>query len=411
MPKAVTLKFWSHWAEEENKKTVLMAAAKRFEQANPGATVEFTWWQKAEMFPAMRNAFTAGKGFPDVFYFDHEAREFVRAGWLADLTNGIDWKEVEDWAKATWTKPGPDGKTGVWAVPLEFSTEEIYYNKDIFDKVGIKVPADYQFTSDEFLDLCKKIRAAGYDPCANGIGDSPVTGSYLNEYALSAQLGPDELAKLYLGEKSWKDSDVVTALSYVKKLLDVPVNPATYATMKVAEQHVYFHTLRKAAMYPVGGWYTGRAFVPPEKGGQPKDFRLGMLRYPVVPNGKGKNVMLCMVGGTIAVAEKSANKELALKLLQQVATIETGTMWVEKTAVLTGMKTRPAIGGDFKEYFAEMARVHAGQKLAPVAHRLMLPPKLYEAYNAVLVQGWPLGLIKLEDALAKMEEARLSLKT
>ena len=30
------------------------------------------------------------------------------------------------------------------------------------------------------------------------------------------------------------------------------------------------------AMFPVGSWYTGRAFVAPDKGGQPKDFELGM---------------------------------------------------------------------------------------------------------------------------------------
>ena len=31
--------------------------------------------------------------------------------------------------------------------------------------------------------------------------------------------------------------------------------------MTLAEAHRYFHTEQKACMFPVGSWYTGRAFV------------------------------------------------------------------------------------------------------------------------------------------------------
>ena len=403
-----TLKWWSHWAEEDNKKQVLMAAAKKFQEANPGVEVEFTWWQKAEMFPALRNAFTAGKGFPDVFYFDRGVLEFIPAGWMVDLTNAIDWKEVEPWAKQPYTRPGPGGKTGVWALALEAGTDEIYINKDIFDKVGVKIPTNFQFTADEFYDVCKKIRAAGFDPFANAIGDSSIMGSYLNQFALASQLGAEDLAKLYSGGKSWKDADVQTALAYVKKIIDIPAYPATYATMKLAESHVYFHTQRKAAMFLVGAWYTGRAFVLPEKGGQPKDFyaKLGMLKYPALPNGKGHNVHLSLVAGAVAVAEQSTNKQLALKLVQTIATTEIGTLWVEKTAVPTGIKTKPEISGEFKSYFDEMSKAHQGQTLAPIIHTLMMPPKLLEVYTSVLCEGLPLGQIKLEDAITKLETAR-----
>jgi raffinose/stachyose/melibiose transport system substrate-binding protein len=42
----------------------------------------------------------------------------------------------------------------------------IFYNKDIFKKVGVEVPKDW----DEFLEVCKKVRAAGYTPVLMGIG-------------------------------------------------------------------------------------------------------------------------------------------------------------------------------------------------------------------------------------------------
>ena len=33
-------------------------------------------------------------------------------------------------------------------------------------------------------------------------------------------------------------------------------------------------------MLPMGSFYTGRAFVPEEKGGQPTAFPLGIMQYP-----------------------------------------------------------------------------------------------------------------------------------
>lgn len=404
----VKLVFWSHWAEEENKKAVLLAAAEKFESTHPNVTVEFTWWQKAEMFPAMRNAFTAGDGFPDIFYWDRGALEFIDAGWLVDLSNEIDWSQIQSWAKQGWTRPGPDGNLGVWAVALETATDEIYYNKDIFDEIGIQVPSNYQFTAEEFYEISKQIRAAGYDPFANAVGDSALMGTYLNNFFLARQLGAEGLTRLYQGEKSWNDPDVLEALTYVKKLLDIPVYPTTFSTMKLGEAHVYFHTGKKAAMFLVGSWYAGRAFVSPEKGGQPADFKLGMLRYPTMPNGKGNDLRLSLVSGSIAVAAKSPHKELALELLQTIATTEVGNMWMEQTGVQTGMKTEN-VGGQFKPYFDEYDKVHSDEDIVPIVHTLTMPPALLDAYHSVMAQGFPLGQVSLQEAIKLMEEARLSI--
>ena len=408
-PEPTTLLFWSHWAEEENKKLVLMAAAEKFEESHPNVDVEFNWWQKAEMFPAMRNAFTAGEGYPDIFYFDRGALEFIEAGWLADLSDAIDWSDVKDSAKAGWTRPGPEGEEGTWAVALEMATDEIYYNKDIFEELGIDVPADYQYSADDFFDICEDIREAGYDPFANAVGDYAIMGHYIYSYVLLSQLGEQGLIDLWTGEKSWKDPEVVEALAYVNELFQIPVYPKTYSTMKLAESHVYFHTQQEAAMFLCGSWYTGRAFVPPDQGGQPADFSLGLLRYPAMPDGKGNDLKVSLVSGSIAVADMSPRKELALELLQTIASSDIGNMWLEETAVQTGIKTSE-VGGEFQWYFDEYAETHEDQKYANAFYGLMMPPELTDAFHAVLCQGLPLGQISLDEAIEKMEEARQSIE-
>jgi len=121
---AVELQWWSHWAIEDNKKAVLFEAKRRFEQKNPGHTVTITFYEKKNMFTALRAAFTAGSGFPDVLYYDIDAPEFMQAGWLADLSTGVRWENVEPFGKAFWTRPGPGGKTGTWAIPVEAASDE-----------------------------------------------------------------------------------------------------------------------------------------------------------------------------------------------------------------------------------------------------------------------------------------------
>src|SRR4026208_1747968 len=73
----------SHWAIEDNKKAVLFEVKRRFEAKNPGHTVTITFYEKKNMFPALRAAFTAGSGFPDVFYYAIDAPEFTEAGRVA----------------------------------------------------------------------------------------------------------------------------------------------------------------------------------------------------------------------------------------------------------------------------------------------------------------------------------------
>src|SRR5258705_11304472 len=80
---AVELQWWSHWAIEDNKKAVLFEVKRRFEAKNPGHTVTITFYEKKNMFPALRAAFTAGSRFPGAFYYHMDGPGFMGTRWLA----------------------------------------------------------------------------------------------------------------------------------------------------------------------------------------------------------------------------------------------------------------------------------------------------------------------------------------
>jgi multiple sugar transport system substrate-binding protein len=408
---AAQLQWWSHWAVEDSKKTVLFEAKRRFEAKHPGHKVEITFYEKKNMWPALRAAFTAGSGFPDVFYYDMDVPEFMTAGWLADLSTGIRWENIEPYGKTFWTRPGAGGKVGIWAIPVEAASDELYFNKKLFKELGIAVPASFTFTQDQFKDVVTRCTKAGYAAFATGAADREWAAHYIPNALLLSKLGAADARKLYQGESSWKDPRVVEVFRYYKELVDLGAYSKTLTSMTLAEAHRYFHTEQKACMFPVGSWYTGRAFVPPDKGGQPKDFELGLLNYPLMADGKGHGEKYLGVAGSLSVAAKSTNLPLAVEVANAFADVEIGNMWMARTGIQTGIKTDPAkIDSPIKWYFDEFARVNKATKwvdLTAQSVRLLMKPGVWETYVATVNQGLPNKLIGVDEALAKLEEARL----
>jgi multiple sugar transport system substrate-binding protein len=411
MARAAEISWWSHWAVEENKKTILFEVKKKFEAKHPGDTVNITFYEKKNMWPTLRAAFTAGSGFPDVFYYDNDVPEFVGTGWLADLSSGIRWENIEPYGKAFWTRPGQGGKVGTWAIPVEAASDEIYFNKKLFKQLGINVPASYAFTQDEFKDVVSKCAKGGYAAFATGAADREWAAMYIPNALLLSKLGYDDLVKLVRGELSWKDPRVAETFRYYKEVIDLGAYAKTLTSMTLADAHRYFHTEQKACMFPVGSWYTGRAFVPPDKGGQPKDFELGLLNNPLMKDGTGHGQKFLAVSGSLAVAAKSPRLQLATEVANTFADVEIGNLWMAKTGVQTGIKTDPAkIDSPIKWYFEEFGKVNKQTKWVDLSAQNVkssMKPGVWEAYVATVNQGLPNKLISVDDALAKLEDARL----
>jgi multiple sugar transport system substrate-binding protein len=151
--------------------------------------------------------------------------------------------------------------------------------------------------------------------------------------------------------------------------------------------------------------------VPPERGGQPRDFELGILNYPLVTGGKGQGEKLLSVSGSLAVAAKSPNAALGIELVNTFADVEIGNMWMAKTGIQTGIKTDPSkIESPFKWYFEEYGKVNKTSKWVDLTvqdMKLLMNPGLWEVWVAMVNQGLPNKLIGPDEAVAKLEEARL----
>ena len=393
----VTLTVWTHEADEDAKVAFRELAARNLEKAHPGVTVKITWFEKNPLLAALKTALPAGQG-PDVLYVEPDWTEYVDAGYLEPLDNLVNWNNIEPWARQVWVH---NGKT--YGIPQEAYTDEIYYNKDLLKKLAVELPANAQFTQAQFLDLVKKAKAAGITPIAQGVGDRPFPGAYILSEALLRKLGKDDYRKLWTGQLTFEDPRVVDVFKWVKQLVDAGAYPKNFMTLKLGESHYYFYTKPGALMLPMGSWYTGRAFVPVEKGGQPADFALGIMQFPAMDGGACNQCKTSAVGASFAINAASKHKELAAQFLDAMSTPEMGKMWIETIYLQTGIKADvKQFSGPHAAYFTELMERQKGTDYFIGGPRDLTQGQCKDTFAQVANSAFPGGLLPVDQAIKMM---------
>jgi multiple sugar transport system substrate-binding protein len=395
----VTLTVWSHEADEPAKVALREQAARNLEAKHPGLTVKITWYEKDGLNSALRTALPSGQG-PDVFYLEPDQVEYITNGLIAPLDDLVDWNNIYDWARQVWTH---DGKT--WALPEEAYTDELYYNKDLLAKLGAKLPDNAQFSQAEFLDLVKKSRAADITPIAAGVGDRPYPGAYILAEALLRKLGTDDYGKLLHGQLSFEDPRVVDVFKWVKDLVDAGAYPKNFMTLKLGESHHYFYQKPGSLTFPMGSFYSGRAFVPVDQGGQAADFPLGIMQFPAMDGAACNECKTVAVGASFAINAASKNKELAAEYLNELATPEMGKRWIETVYLQTAVKTGDIqFSGPWAGYFTELMARQKGAKYFTGMPVDVLTGACKDAFVQVMNKAFPGGLMSVDDAVKAMNE-------
>ena len=396
---------WSNWPDEPAKKDWVSARVKAFEADNPSCPVKLSFIPKADLYTQAKSAVRTGQA-PEVFYMEPDQPEFLAGGFLEPLDGYIDLSQIEDWAKPAWTSKGK-----VYGLPVEAYTVELYYNRDLVKKVGVEVPANAQLTQDGFADLVRKGVAAGITPMSQGVGDRPFPGGFLLFESLLRKLGTDDYGKLLNGELSFKDPRVAEVMTWVKGIVDAGGYPKSFSTLKLGESHFYFYNKPGSLTFPDPSWFTGRAFAPPESGGMPKDFPLGIMQFPSMTNGTCPTCKTLAVAGSYVMYSKAKNKDCAGKLLKSIATTENGTAWMGQVSLQTGLKSDPEkIESPRKDYFTELNARNKGVTYFFGTPLLYYRGKCADTYTQVMNNAFPAGLVSVTEAADKMDAACLKAK-
>ena len=397
---AEELTMWSHWPDEVSKRGFVEDRVSEFEASNPQCKVNLQFIQKAEIYTAAKTSVRTGQA-PDIFWLEPDQTEYIDGGYLEPLDSYIDLDNLKGWAKESWSHGGK-----VYGLPLEAYTVELYYNKDKLAELGIQVPEGQQLSQEAFASLVRKGVDAGITPIGNGVGDRPYPGAYFLQEVLMHKLGLTAYRQLLENKLSYKDPRVAEIMTWVKGLVDAGAYSKSFMTTKLGESHYYFHTKPGSLTLAMGSWYTGRSFVPPEKGGQPKDFPLGIMNFPAVEGGVCNNCKTLAVGGSYVMYSQSKHKQCAGALLKSIATVDNGNNWMKAVLLQTGIETDPSkIESVHAAYFQDLKAVNANAKYFIGTPLHYLQGKCKDAWDQVLNKAFAGGLIGVEEAAEKMDAA------
>lgn len=186
-----SITYWSMWTSKENQAKVIQKAADEYEKET-GIHVNIEW-KGRDIKTLIGTALQAGEKI-DLFDDDYQRVVQNNKDYLVDLTDMAAEADYEshvmpvilDKAK-TWG----DGK--LYTVPYQIYTTGVWYNKEIFKEAGLDentAPA----TWDEFLDVCQKIKDAGYNPITC---NSDTSVELLYGFQLARYIGQDKVLETY----------------------------------------------------------------------------------------------------------------------------------------------------------------------------------------------------------------------
>lgn len=200
-----------------------------------------------------------------------------------------------------------DGK--YFALPYRSDVWVLFYNKDMFKKVGLEEPSA-KWTWDDYTKAAKQLKeklpAAGYD--ANSVYPMYMHNwqSVVQSFAL-AQSGKSAEQSFLKGDYSYMQPFYKRALEWQDEKLTIDWN--TSFTNKVQYQPQF--GTQKTAMMPMGTWYAA-TLLTQQKSGDAQKFNWGMAPIPQNPDKKLPKTPITFGSPTsLAISSKISGQKLA----------------------------------------------------------------------------------------------------
>lgn len=244
---------------------------------------------------------------PDIFatWTSGRMEPFVEAGRMHNLLPLLESDpEFYDFLQA-----GPLASTtfggGVYAIPYNLNAEFIYYNKNVFDNLGLSIPT----TWDEFLNIIKVTLENDITPIA--LGNSEIWTGTIPFMMFASRIGGLEaIEETMRGERPWTDPIFIEAGQLLQDLLSQGAFGENVNGISPNEARGKFMT-DQAAMWINGTWEI------PTFSHQMGDDRYGIFSFPEIPGGKGRSdEQIVFADQAYAIGANSDDKDEAWEFLK-----------------------------------------------------------------------------------------------
>lgn len=306
-PKAdpVTLTYWSMWSAEEAQGVAVQKVVDKY-MADSGNTVKIEW--KGRDINNLIQAALDAKTDIDLFENDYMnvARKYAKQ--CLDLEEMAKAADYDSFAIPVLPKTMRDVAGSLKGIPFQPYTSGVFYNKAAFTKAKIdKEPQTWT----EFLDVCEKLKAAGYVPLAQDDAYVSYTlgfhlARYITEPGIIDMINKGEWAENPSVLKAVEDIASLRTKGYLSKTA-----PDTFPE---GQNEIGFET---AAMVVNASW------VPQEiLNNTQAEIELGMFNYPSVDGGKDPNTIQNIGAQSLAIPAASKHPQEAFDLIMALTSGE-----------------------------------------------------------------------------------------
>lgn len=191
---------------------------------------------------------------PDVLFFFNgvDSNAFVEAGKVVSIDEiRAEYPDYASNMKDELMGASPvDGKN--YSVPVNGYWEGLYVNKEVCEKANVEIPGP-DTTWNEFMEICQKIKDAGFTPIAAALGDVP---HYWFEFAILNHQKAADHATLPTSADDAAGTAWVEGINDIKDLYEKGFFPENTLSGKDDETFQMFID-GKAAFLLDGSWKTG----------------------------------------------------------------------------------------------------------------------------------------------------------
>lgn len=300
----ITLTYWSMWNSTEPQAIAIQEAIDAY-TAETGIKVEVQWNGRDTQQQTIQAALDSQTAI-DLFDEDFQrvsTQYNKNCLSLEDMAAAVGY---EDYAVAALPAAVRNWAGELIAIPYQPYTSGVFYNKAAFTAAGIEKEPE---TWDEFLEVCQKLKDAGYVPLVQD--DAYVLYTY--GFQLARYIGQDAVKELALNG-GWSQS------AEAKKAADDIANLVSQGYIDgldvypEGENRIGFE---EAAMVVNASW------VPSEiTNNTDCDLEWGMFNYPAVEGGKDPNTVANIGAQAFAIPSYSEHPQEAFDLITKITSGE-----------------------------------------------------------------------------------------
>lgn len=296
-----TLVYWSMWDAAEPQAQAIAQSIEKF-TAETGIAVDVQFKGRTGIREGLQPALDAGTNI-DVFDEDIDRVNSTWGDYLLDLEELAAANDYEATANAGLMAACREvGGGTLKSIPYQPNVFAFFYNEDIFAEAGVTaVPTTWA----ELLDVCQKVKDAGYTPITS---DNAYISSLFG-YHMSRLIG-EPATEDVVKNGDWNNEAVLKTAQAYEELASKGYFSATIESNQWPAGQNTELAMGTAAMYLNGSWLPNEV-----KDIAGEDFKWGCFSYPAVDGGVD-GVEASNYGAQVfAINAKSTKAEQAFQLI------------------------------------------------------------------------------------------------